>query len=390
MQLTTSLRRAAGVSLALASLVPAVGCGSNDTPELGDAGDYAMVPGEDQDRDAGGKKDSGRDAKAGSDDGTKRDTGVKPVTPDDGTNKCAGIRQDAPPASGGVDVIFLIDTSGSMLHAITQVQTNMANFVQNFEGTAADTRVVVITGDDPARNTPVAGDTDKYRFIQSEVDSQVLFSVALAQLPAYKDFLRPGATTMFVMITDDNDAVPPATFKSEMEAQLGHGFIQHAIASEDVNGFPCTNESQMWNPLCVGPIPAICAAAAIGKTYYELADMTGGVQLSICKADWVPVFDQLRNAVIEAVPLPCSYPLANASNDDFDPEKVQVVYTPAGGDDEEFPRANTQDACGSKNGWYYDDNGAPKSIQLCPAACEEVAAGGTLDVAFGCAPIFVM
>ncbi|MET0284785.1 MAG: hypothetical protein ABW352_09955 [Polyangiales bacterium] len=368
-----------------------VGCGSNDVPTTGDDSDFTMEPNPAEGTDGGLKRDAGRDAKASTDDGTKRDTGSpRPPPVDDGTNQCASIREDAPPASGGVDVIFLIDTSGSMLHAITQVTMNMANFVQNFEGTAADTRVVVITANDPAAGTPVAGDTDKYRFIRSEVDSKVLFTVALAQFESYKDFLRPGAATMFVMVTDDNDAVPPATFKSEMEAQLGHGFIQHAIASESVNGFPCTSEAQMWNPLCVGPIPAICAAAAVGKTYYDLADMTGGVQLSICKADWVPVFDQLRAAVIEAVPLPCSYPLATASNTKLDPEKVAVVYADPDGKEDEFPRAMTQAECGDKDGWFYDDNGAPKSIQLCPKACEIVAAGGSLDVAFGCPPIFVM
>ncbi|HEX5659159.1 MAG TPA: vWA domain-containing protein [Polyangiales bacterium] len=384
MQLTQSFRR----TLAVAFVGSVLGCGS-DSGSQRSGDDFAVAADEDgeKERDAGSKKD-GKVTKP-SETG-KTDGGTKPVTPDDGTNKCAGIRQDAPPASGGVDVIFLIDTSGSMLHAITQVQENMAAFVQNFEGTAADTRVVVITGADPAAGTPVAGDTDKYRFIPSGVDSGALFTVALAQYGAYEDFLRPSATTMFVMVTDDEDFLPPAEFRSAMEAQLGHSFIQHAIASEDVNGLPCISEAQAWNPLCATPIPAVCAAAAIGRNYYQLADDTGGVKQSICKADWVPVFDELRAAVIEAVPLPCSYPLANASTATLDPEKVQVVYTPSGGDDDEFPRANTQDACGTKNGWYYDNNDSPTTIQLCPTACETVAAGGTLDVAFGCPPIFVM
>lgn len=382
MQLIHSYRQAV---FALALL----GCGGNNPPELGDSVDPSIGTGDDDDdgRDAGTKKDASKDPKPSE---GKNDSGVKPPDPDDGVNKCAGIRQDAPPASGGVDVIFLIDTSGSMLHAITQVTQNMGNFVQNFEGTAADTRVVVITGDDPARGTPIADDQDKYRFIGSEVDSKMLFTVALTAYPQYQDFLRPGATTMFVMVTDDEDIVSPTDFRSAMEEQLGHGFIQHAVASESVNGLPCISEAQAWNPLCVAPIPAVCAAAAIGKNYYQLADDTGGVKQSICKADWVPVFDELRAAVIEAVPLPCSYPLANATTTKLDPEKVQLVYTPAGGEDEEFPRVKAQDACATKNGWYYDTNEGPTTIQLCPTACETVSAGGTLDIAFGCPPIYVM
>jgi hypothetical protein len=371
--------------LALLSSLPA--CGSKE-PALSDDSDFAMEPDDEGSGDAGTGKDASKDAKAPAGD-PKKDTGTKPVTPDDGENKCAGIRQDAPPASGGVDVIILIDTSGSMLHAITQVQMNMAKFVQDFEGSAADTRVVVITADDPAAGTPVANDADRYRFIPSEVDSQVLFAVALAQFPAYQDFLRAGAATQFVMITDDQDQIPPAQFKSDMEGLLGHGFTQHAIASEDVMGLPCISEAQLWNPLCVAPIPSVCAAIAIGKAYYDLADITNGEKLSICKADWAPVFEQLRAAVIEAVPLPCSYPLADASNPTFDAEKVAVVYTPSGSDDTEFPRATGSEQCGDKNAWYYDDPATPASIQLCPSACSTVAAGGTLEIAFGCKPIFV-
>lgn len=309
--------------------------------------------------------------------------------PDDGVTKCAGIRQDAPVASGGTDVIFLLDTSGSMLHAITQVSNNMAKFVQDFEA-IHNTRVTVITATDPAAGTDVANDRDRYLFIPSIVDSKVLFSTALSLFPRYKDFLRSDAATQFVMITDDNDLTAPSDFRREMEALLGHSFIEHAIASENVNGLPCTSEAQRWNPLCVGPIPAVCAAISIGVAYYDLADLTKGSTQSICKEDWTGVFDQLRAAVIEAVPLPCTYPLASASRPDFDPDKVQVLYTPGSGVDQEIGKVKDGASCGTKGGWYYDREDAPTAVQLCPTSCEAVAAGGSLDVAFGCKPLVVL
>jgi hypothetical protein len=306
----------------------------------------------------------------------------------DGEQKCAGIRQDAPVASGGTDVIILLDTSGSMLHATTQVASNMASFVQNFEG-IYNTRFIVITALDPAAGSDVALDSDRYRFIPAMVDSKQLFSTALARFPQYQDFLRSDASTQFVMITDDDDFMAPADFSEQMEQQLGHTFVQHAIASEDVNGFPCTSEAQKWDPLCIAPIPAICAAMAIGKAYYELADETGGIKQSICKDDWSDVFELLRAAVIAAVPLPCSYPLVAAGQHDFDPDKVQILYTPGSGVDVEFGKAETVAKCADERAWYYDDNAAPTSIELCPAACSTVASGGTLDVAFGCPPLVV-
>lgn len=305
-------------------------------------------------------------------------------------NSCAAIRQEAPPGKGGVDIIFLVDTSGSMIHALAQVTQNLATFVQEFENTEVDTRVVMITQNDPAQGSPLAGERDKYRFIKSVVDSKQLFQTATARFGDYSDFLRPNAVTQFVMVTDDEDSIEPAAFKQQMEQLLGHGFTQHAIASESVMGAPCISESAlMINPLCqfvipgIGGIPAICAAAAIGARYYTLADDTGGEQLSICKADWTEVFSRLKEAVIEAVPLPCDYALADASETDFDPEHVSIVYK-SDGKESEFPKALMSGQCGDKIGWFYDSNDSPKTISLCPAACTAVQQGGKINIEFGC------
>ncbi len=326
-------------------------------------------------------QDNGRDDEGGDGDGP----GV-PLDP----GECAAIRKEAP-GKGGVDVIMVLDTSGSMLHATAQVVNNLSTFIQDFEGSKADLRVVMITGSDPAANTPVASDKNRYLFIKSGVDSSALFTVALAQFPKYKDFLRPNAATQFVMITDDEDAIDPGVFRTQMEQLLGHGFTQHAIASEDFMGTACYSEA-IGCPILPGvpPIPAVCGAAAIGKRYYKLANDTGGKTMSICKADWTPVFADLKNAVIDAVPLPCDYPLADAKGDEpFDPLKVQIVYT-NNGKDSEFPRANTREACADEDAWFYDDPNQPSMISLCPAACDAVQAGGSIDVGFGCDPIVLL
>jgi len=375
--------------LGLTGLLGLGACSAEEKPPLGEgignAGD-----GDDADDDESDvKPDAGTpkvDARAPL--GEKKDSSAPPIVPDDGENKCAGIRTDAPPAAG-VDVIFLIDTSGSMLHATMQVQANIAKFVAEFEGSAADTHVVMITGADPAAGSPLAGEKDKYRFIASEVDSGALFTVALARFPEYQDFLRPGSAVQFVMITDDQDRVAPPAFEEQMKELLGgRSFTQHAVASPDVGGLPCISKAQAWNPLCVAPIPAICGASAIGKAYYTLAQDTGGEQLSICEDDWSGVFAELKNAVIAAVPLPCNYPLAAASTDTFDTEEVAIVYTPADGKNEaEFPRATDEAQCGDKLGWHYDDPTTPTTVILCPKACEAVAAGGSVDIAFGCKPM---
>jgi hypothetical protein len=326
------------------------------------------------------------------------DKAPPPIKEDDGVEKCAGIRKEAPAPKGGVDVIFLIDNSGSMFHAIAQVTSNMEKFVQDFESSNADTRVVVISRGDPAAGTALSSNADRYRFVPFNVDSKALFTIALSTFGTYQDFLRPNAATQFVMITDDQDRLPPATFKQEMEKLLGHPFTQHAVASESVMGLPCINEiaamagcdlSQLIPGLPPVGIPAVCGAAAVGEAYYTLADQTNGEKLSICKGDWTSVFDQLKSAVIEAVPLPCDYPLDMASAEKFDKGKVNIVFVPENGKDDAFPKTTSKDKCGDKLGWHYDDEGAPTTINLCPKACEQVQRGGAIDIEFGCPPPIV-
>jgi hypothetical protein len=308
----------------------------------------------------------------------------------DAEMRCAAIRDKAPVAQA-VDVIFVVDSSGTMLHAIGQVQANIAGFVDELAAARKDIRVVMITALDPAGLSPVARDRDKYLFVQAGVDAGQLYSTAIDEFENYESFLRPTAAVQFVMVTSSNDRMSASAFRTAMKSLLGgRDFMQHAVASPDVDGRPCISESQAWNPLCAFPIPAICAARQIGRAYNTLAESTGGEQMSVCKEDWENVFATLKKSAIEAVPLPCNFLLPAAAEKEIDPERVSMFYTTGSEPDQEFPRAKDARQCGDKLGWYYDDPYAPTTMKLCPAACETVAAGGSVEIAFGCAPPMIL
>lgn len=296
---------------------------------------------------------------------------------------CASLRQDAPVQRAAVDVVWVIDTSASMFDDIAQITANLGSFMQQLEGSNADTRAIMITGLDPALGSPLSADRERYRFVPSPVESNMLYTVALFQFDAYRDFLRPEATPHFVMVTDDEDTIAGALFRAEMEKKLGRSFVLHAIASPSVNGLPCAGKvcGGIWAPL-------VCGAVAIGHNYNTVASETGGEQISICTDDWTEILGRLSSAVIASA-LPCSYAL-DAASDDFDAARVQVVYTTDDDGDREFPKAARASACGSKAGWYYDDPAAPSTIELCPAACELVKQGGSIDIALGCPPATVI
>ncbi len=74
----------------------------------------------------------------------------------------------------------------------------------------------------------------------------------------------------------------------------------------------------------------------------------------------------------------------------FDPELVNVTYTPGDGSDEvTFGGVANEAACGSGGGWYYDNPADPQQIILCPSSCESVQSDpdGKIEVVLGCATI---
>ena len=287
------------------------------------------------------------------------------ATPTD-PDTCAAISKTAPVVRGKVDVIWLVDNSPSMLDKIVQLSANIGSFFSTIEQSGADTRVITLSLADLAAGTPLGNDADKYRFVPANVWSKLVYASATMGFSQYQDFLRAGASTHFVVVSDDDDLQAPADFKSEMEGLLGHSFTLHAIVAEE---FGC--------------------GSAVGSNYMDCADLTMGKKISICSQDWTQVFGDLQSAVIEAVPLPCSYALTDlaSSTSDYDPSKVQVVYTAADRPDgRELPKSTDMSQCAAEPGWFYDDEKAPSQISLCPAACELVKQGGAMNIAFGCRP----
>ncbi|MET0287062.1 MAG: hypothetical protein ABW352_21440 [Polyangiales bacterium] len=200
----------------------------------------------------------------------------------------AQVRDASASSCKGVDVVWVVDSSGSLLFAESASQHNFAELLRR--APAADLNVIVVSDDAPT--LPDAGAASFHR-VQTDVDSKALFTTVLTQFNKLAPYLRAGIATHVVGITDDQDLLPAQQFKTELEALLGHGFTFHAVASPSVNDMVCISEDQLWNPQCVAPIPALCAAAAVGSAYFEAAALTGGAQDSICKHEWRAVLDRL-------------------------------------------------------------------------------------------------
>lgn len=90
---------------------------------------------------------------------------------------------------------------------------------------------------------------------------------------------------------------------------------------------------------------------------------------------------------IRGAALACEYLIPTPEGGTIDPEKVNVTFTPEGGQPEQWPKYASQAACpATGNGWYYDNDTSPTKILLCPSTCSMVKnTKGQVDVLFGCA-----
>jgi hypothetical protein len=298
----------------------------------------------------------------------------------DGDEGCGSITKEAKIERGPVDIIWVIDSSGSMDDEFFNVMSNLSAFADGLNKSGANAKVVTMHGFsqllDPVSLTPFGMDPKRYKYLNVNVSSWDALTQLIANFDKYKSFLRPDAPTHVLVVSDDESitelgGMTGADFKSQMEAKLGHGFFFHAVVADGKNG---------------------CNGFNVGTTYMTLADETKGEKLPICTSDWSGLFKKLESAVIASAPLPCDFEVpAPPAGMSLDPNLVDVGFTAPGAKTKEsFPKAMEESACGDRLGWFFDDNAAPTRIEFCPSACTKVKAGGSIGIAFGCEPTVLL
>lgn len=321
-----------------------------------------------------------------------RDAGPRPDVPLEG---CAGASFDGENGIAPVDIVWVIDNSGSMGEEAALVQMNINQFAADIVASGVeDYHVILLTQRSFVTVPPPLGtDTERFLHLDVDVQSHDGFQRALEWVmpgtpSGYGHFIRPGSTLHFVFVTDDEaEDITAATFQSMMRSRTGRDFYGHAIASPTTGapvcpfpGFPCIPA-----PGCTGPYGD---APAGGHEYELLAMYSGGVFASICTPDWTTIFDALLATIAVPRPLPCNFRIPDPpAGMSFDRNLVNVVYAPSGDaavDGMTVPRS--RDDCASGAGWRYDDPANPTEIILCPSNCAAVEANpsGSVDIQLGC------
>jgi len=343
-------------------------------------------------RGPGGSRDAGPIA-PGTDTGPAVlfDTGPpRDVGPPRDAGQCSSISVAADSAIAPVDIVWIIDNSGSMSGEAEIIQNNMNNFASTIVGAGLDVHVVVITAAGFVSVPPPLG-TDPMQFlrVEEDVQSHNAFEKLISTFPRWQSFIRRGSQLHLVVTTDDESDMDAGTFQPMMQSMLGRTYRFHSIVSPPGSTHMAGGFFTMDG--CSGPNGD---AADNGDEYWSVSSMTGGGQYSICTADWSALFTDLSRAIAVPMALPCAYEIPEPpAGEEFDPLRVNVEYTRGDGSGTEtIPNVGDFSRC-TGEGWYYDGGTSemPERILLCPNTCSRAESdlSGRIDVAFGCATLLI-
>ena len=216
-----------------------------------------------------------------------------------------------------VDIVFVIDNSGSMGAEMEKVRANLNAFAGKIDGRALDYQVVLLTRratkpdqkgtvicvPPPLGGPACADNPPKLRHIDQSIGS----TDALTRLLSTYDHrdpkinwsrsLRFDAVKVFIAVTDDQSSMSAEEFDRGLLAKEPAGmfgtaaqrkYVFHSIVGWQ-DGTPLLSSQK-----CRG-------AENPGLRYQELSKLTGGYVESVCKTDYSGVLDRFATGIIDSV-----------------------------------------------------------------------------------------
>ncbi len=430
---SSTLKTVAGVLVA-SSLVTAIACGGG-----GDAGDSFDDPNLNSSGASGASGASGTSGQSsgfssGASGGASGASGTS-----GGGKECAAQEASASLSKSPVDIVFVIDNSGSMSGEIAEVEKQInENFSTIIDAAKIDYRVIMVTqygsngAQDVCIKAPLSGvascsppaaqpvDTAKFFHHAVQVESTDAWC-RLNEFYAKQDrfgkhpqgwgsLLRANAFKVITVITDDrmsctfggktyNDGSSnvamgtstAAAFDADLLAlaptQFGtaakRNYVYHSIiALAPFSAADLTLPHPPASPIVTNNCGA--GSAALSTGHQALSKLTGGLRYPTCGLNYTTVFKEMAKGVIDGAKVACEFPVPPApAGQTLDLTTVVPRYTPGGGGaPKDFQQVPNVGACAADKFYIADGK-----IKLCPATCDAVQADpkAAIKVLFGCA-----
>ncbi len=185
---------------------------------------------------------------------------------------------------GQVDLIWMVDNSGSMNAEAEIVRDNLYAFL-DFVENKSDIKFKLIS------RTGVTGTSVSIPFSTSERFSQIDYAVGslnsisilttIMNNGQLDNFFRPGALKYVVFVTDDNSKHPATDLQNLFSVNLPGEALK-------VSGF-----------IGLGGVASPCQYNT-GNVYKTLADSSGGHMFNICNQDWSANFEKLASHIVDS------------------------------------------------------------------------------------------
>lgn len=378
--------------------------------------------------DDGGGGDTNANLDAGL---TTLETGADTETSADDSATTNGLKLDLPPESDlpsatsedcvaesvapvitsiPVDILLVVDTSFSMGAALAVVETSInVDFAQILEQSGVDYRLIVLgahsdtqipiciasplsgTNCDPPPPAPAI--TDRYKHYDAETGSGAFLDniVNWYAIPdkhgfapgGYQDFLRPGATKVFLGMTDGTSAsdslaagdafdssllgLNPASFGTPADRR----YKLHLVISMAAN-LPA---DEPWLP--EDPIQGS------GASIQQVAVLSSGWRFPLAQVQHFNVlFQEIAEDVVATTPIACEFPIPTPPIGQIDPDTIEIDYFVNGqAPPVAFQQVVNLAACGPESFYITDD-----MVWLCPESCVTIQAdpAAQLDLRYGC------
>ena len=206
----------------------------------------------------------------------------------------------------GVDILFVVDNSGSMGSNQAQLSNNFDTFINVFSASGVDYHIAFITTDQydfvgdiitPLTADPVVEAMSQIATIgyhgsphEKGMDMSWNATMTTGDAAPGSEFLRDEMRFVVIYISDEDDfsTVSPSTMETRLLSLKSSSdlVVAHAVA---------------------GDVPGGCSGnghATAGTDYYDLVTAMGGTFLSICAEDWGTPMEELARdsmAVIQFI-----------------------------------------------------------------------------------------
>jgi hypothetical protein len=348
--------------------------------------------------------------------------------------QCAAAQADAKLVKEPVDIILVLDNSGSMADELQAVEDNInVNFASILAKSDVDYRVILVSRHRKAEraaagesstsicvSSPLSGlaacpgpapvFSERFFHYNEKLESHDSLEkvisfyhrpdtrTELTQL-GYSEWLRIGAKKVFLELSDDDEGGADDTqiytadsFFAALvaldPAQFGKDPAKPNIVWHSIVGLQeKPNAKDAYQPdepiaigMCTGNADDVSSP---GLVYQELSRRTGGLRFPICQfGAYDVVFNRIAEDVVTKAQVACDFALPDApAKQTLQLDNIAVSYGTGPSTPTQLKQAKTSADC-QVDAFYIENS----RVYLCDAACDAVKAtlGASVQVLFTC------